>query len=42
MGHYKNGTLQKWDITGKGLEPAISCVRDQEAITAPARHMSET
>ena len=23
----------------KGLEPAISCIRDQDATTAPARHM---
>ena len=26
----------------KGLEPAASCVRDQDATTAPARHMWET
>ena len=26
----------------KGLEPATSCVRDQDAITAPARQMWET
>ena len=25
----------------KGLEPATSCVRDQHATTAPARHMLE-
>ena len=29
-------------ITLKGLEPATSCVRDQDATTAPARHMCET
>ena len=29
-------------ITAKGLELAISCVRDQHATTAPARHMLET
>ena len=29
-------------ITVKGLEPATSCVIDQDANTAPARHMSET
>ena len=26
----------------KGLEPATSCVRDQDSTTAPAIHMSET
>ena len=26
-------------ITIKGIEPAISCVRDQDATTVPARHM---
>ena len=25
-------------IAVKGLEPTTSCVRDQDAITAPARH----
>ena len=29
-------------ITVKGLEPANSCVRDQDATTAPARGMRET
>ena len=29
-------------IIVKGLEPAICCVRDQDAATAPARHMRET
>ena len=29
-------------ITVKGLEPATSCVRDQDATIAPARHMWET
>ena len=29
-------------MTLKGLEPATSCVRDQDATTAPARHMWET
>ena len=29
-------------ITTKGLEPATSCVRDQDTTTAPARHMSDT
>ena len=28
-------------ITVKGFEPAISCVRDQDATTEPARHMGE-
>ena len=26
-------------ITVKGLQPATSCERDQDATTAPARHM---
>ena len=26
-------------ITVRGLKPATSCVRDQHATTAPARHM---
>ena len=26
----------------KGLEPAASCVRDQDVTTAPARQISET
>ena len=26
-------------LTVKGLKPATSCVRDQDASTAPARHM---
>ena len=26
----------------KGLKPATSCERDQDATTAPARHMCET
>ena len=29
-------------IRVKGLEPATSCVRDQDATTLPARHMWET
>ena len=29
------------DNTVKGLEPATSCVRDQDATTVPVRHMSE-
>ena len=29
-------------ITVKGLELAISCLRDKHATTAPARHMLET
>ena len=29
-------------ITIKGLEPATFCVRDQDATTAPVRHMWET
>ena len=29
-------------ITANGLKPATSCVRDQDANTAPARHMWET
>ena len=34
-------TLQLYNITIKGLdlEPATSCVRDQDATTVPARHM---
>ena len=28
-------------ITVKGFEPAISCVRDQDAATAPARHVRD-
>ena len=28
-----------FDITVKGLEPTTSCVRDQDATTAPVRHM---
>ena len=28
-----------FEITVKGLELAISCVRDQDAATGPARHM---
>ena len=29
-------------ITLKGLEPATSCVKDQDATTAPGRYMRET
>ena len=29
-------------ITAKGFKPAISCVRDQNATTAPTRHLWET
>ena len=29
-------------ITGKGFEPATSCVQDQDATIAPARHIWET
>ena len=28
-------------IIVKGLKPATSCLRDQDATTVPARHMSE-
>ena len=29
-------------LSFKGLEPAISCIRDQDATTAPTRHMWKT
>ena len=29
-------------VTVNGLEPATSCVREQDATTAPTRHMGET
>ena len=34
-----NSVTKIFVITVKGLEPATSCVRDQEATTVPARHM---
>ena len=34
-----NSMTQIFAITVKGLEPATSCVRDQHATTAPARHI---
>ena len=33
---------KKFTITVKGLVPATSCIRDQDATTVPARHMWET
>ena len=33
-----NSVTKIFVITVKGLEPATSCVRDQDVITAPARH----
>ena len=33
-----NSVTKIFVITVKGLEPTTSCVRDQDAITAPARH----
>ena len=32
-----NSVTKIFDITVKGLELAISCVRDQDSTTAPAR-----
>ena len=37
-----NSMTKMFVITVKGLKPATSCLRDQDAITAPARHMLET
>ena len=37
-----NSVTKIFGITVKGLELAITCVRDQQATTAPARHMLET
>ena len=37
-----NSVTKMFIITVKGLQPAISCVRDQDTSTAPARHMWET
>ena len=37
-----NSVTKIFVITVKGLKPATSCVRDQNATTAPARHMWET
>ena len=34
-----NSVTKIFLITVKGLKPATSCVRDQDATTAPARHM---
>ena len=44
MEFFLNVSLSKFSdkisvITVKGLESATSCVRDQDATTAPARHM---
>ena len=36
-----NSVTRIFRITVKGFEPSISCVRDQDATTAPERHMSE-
>ena len=35
----ENSVTKIFVITVKGLEPAISCVRDQDATTEPARHI---
>ena len=37
-----NSVTKIFVISAKGLEPAISYVRDQDATTAPARHMWDT
>ena len=34
-----NSVTKIFVITVKGLEPATTCVRDQDAATAAARHM---
>ena len=34
--------LKMFVFAVKGFEPAISCVRDQDATTTPARHIQET
>ena len=34
-----NSVTKIFVITVKGLEPATSNIRDQDATTAPARHM---
>ena len=39
--HWSEFSDKIFVITVKGLEPATSCVRDQDATTAPARHMWE-
>ena len=36
---YTEFSDQIFVITVKGFEPAISCVRDQDASTVPGRHM---
>ena len=38
----ENSVTKIFDMPVKGLELATSCVRDQDATIAPARHMSET
>ena len=37
-----NSVRKIFVITVNGLEPAIFCVKDQDATTALARHMLET
>ena len=37
-----NSVTKIFVISVKGFEPPTSCVRDQHAITVPARHMWET
>ena len=34
-----NSVTKIFVITVKGLEPATSCVRDQDATSVPVRHM---
>ena len=36
-----NSVTKIFVITVKGFQPDISCVRDQDATTAPVRHMQE-
>ena len=36
-----NSVTKIFVITVKGLEPATSCVRDQDATLAPAKHRCE-
>ena len=37
-----NSVTKVFVITVKGIKPPTFCVRDQDATTAPARHMLET
>ena len=36
-----NSVQKVFVITVKGLEPATSCVRDQDVTTVPARHIRD-